>query len=173
MNRNGSRTCCMERRLAQQRPDGASLPWTITLNNRTRSSFWTLREAKLPPATTPDQLPRTPTAPDQQTPAEYRSAPGPRLLPFLQPSPETSPGCSCPPAQHTPTTHPHQAQALKLCCGSASSTATRRPSAANSTAKLAQIVVLPTPPLRPVMAITSIGYMRLYFRKRYFATFFR
>ena len=47
MNRNGSRTCCMERRLAQQRPNGASLAWTITLNNRTRSSCWTLRGATI------------------------------------------------------------------------------------------------------------------------------
>lgn len=42
-NRNGSRTCCMERRLAQQRPNGESLAWTITLNSRTRASIWTLR----------------------------------------------------------------------------------------------------------------------------------
>ncbi len=36
----------MERKLAQQRPGGASLAWIITLNNRTHSGFWTLRRAQ-------------------------------------------------------------------------------------------------------------------------------
>src|ERR1035438_4068204 len=52
---------------------------------------------------------------------------------------------------------PWEAQAARLCCGSASSTMTLRPMAANSAARLPAMVDLPTPPFRPATAMIAIG----------------
>src|ERR1017187_6770529 len=51
---------------------------------------------------------------------------------------------------------PWEAQAARLCCGSASSTMTLRPMAANSAARLPAMVDLPTPPFRPATAMIAI-----------------
>lgn len=48
------------------------------------------------------------------------------------------------------------AQAVRLCCGSASSAATRQPSSANSAARLPAMVDFPIPPLRPATAMIGI-----------------
>ena len=49
------------------------------------------------------------------------------------------------------------AQVARLCCGSASSTATLRPILANSPARLPTMVDLPTPPFRPATAMMAIN----------------
>src|ERR1035437_9839719 len=51
---------------------------------------------------------------------------------------------------------PWEAQAARLCWGSASSTMTLRPMAANSAARLPAMVDLPTPPFRPATAMIAI-----------------
>src|ERR1035441_7815097 len=51
---------------------------------------------------------------------------------------------------------PWSAQAARLCCGSASSTMTLWPMAANSAARLPAMVDLPTPPFRPATAMIAI-----------------
>src|ERR1035441_7026322 len=51
---------------------------------------------------------------------------------------------------------PCAAHAARLCCGSASSTMTLRPMAANSPARFPTIVDFPTPPFRPATAMIAI-----------------
>src|ERR1035437_7335805 len=51
---------------------------------------------------------------------------------------------------------PWDAQAARLCWGSASSTMTMWPMAANSAARLPAMVDLPTPPFRPATAMIAI-----------------